>query len=158
MKTLVLLGAGGFARTISDIVRQTGQFDEIVLLDDAMKDGVAGRCSQYVDHIGAETEFFPAISDNRCRRSWIDTLHGKGVKVATIIHPSAYVSPTVKMEDGIAVLPGAIVNTGARLASGVLVNCGAVIDHDSVIECCSHIKPRAVVRALSVVEAESVIE
>ena len=141
---LVLIGAGGFARTLTDIVRQTKQFDHIIYLDDTLKDGVSGCCSQYVNYISDETAFFPAISDNKLRKSWIDLLHKRQTKLATIIHPSAYVSPTVQIADGVAILSGAIVNTGCCLSSGVLVNCGAVIDHDCLIESCAHIKPRAV--------------
>lgn len=139
MKTLVLIGAGGFARTLSDIVRQTKQFDDIIFLDDTPKDGITGACSQYVDFICEDTEFYPAISDNKIRQSWIDTLHEKNARMTTIVHPTAYVSPTVQLADGVAILPGAIVNTGCRLASGVLVNCGAVIDHDCVVENSVHI-------------------
>lgn len=158
MKTLVLIGAGGFARTLSDIVGQTKQFDNIILLDDNMKNNVAGVCSQYVDYISETTEFYPAISNNKIRQKWINTLHEKNAKIATIIHPSAYVSPTVQLADGVAVLPGAIVNTGCRLASGVLVNCGAVVDHDCVVESCVHIRPRGVVPALSTVSSETIVE
>jgi hypothetical protein len=158
MKTLVLLGAGGFARTLSDIVRQTKQFDKIVFLDDTPKEGISGSCSKYVEYIGEESEFYPAISDNQIRQSWIDILHEKELPIATIIHPSAYVSPMAILSDGVAILPGAIVNTGCRLESGVLVNCGAVIDHDCVVESCAHIKPKAVAKALSTVIARSIIE
>ena len=158
MKTLVLFGAGGFARTLSDIVRQTKQFDNVIFLDDTLKEGVSGSCSQYVDYIGEDIEFFPAISDNRIRQSWIDMLHEKTLPIATIVHPSAYISPTVTLSDGVAILPGAIVNTGCRLDSGVLVNCGAVIDHDCVVERCVHIKPNVVVKAMSTIIAGSIIE
>ena len=156
MKTLVLIGAGGFARTLTDIVRQANQFQKIILLDDSLKKGVSGTCSEFIRFMDDETEFFPAISDNQIRHKWIKTLHKNNAKIATIIHSSAYVSPTVSLSNGVAILPGAIVNTGCRLDSGVLVNCGAVIDHDCVIETCAHIRPRAVVSALSTVEAGSI--
>lgn len=158
MKTLVLIGAGGFARTLCDIVTQTGQFEQVLFLDDAKKDGVSGKCSDYMNFQDEETEFYPAISDNKIRQQWIDELHIKKVKIATVIHPSAYVSPTVKLADGIAVLPGSIVNTGCRIESGVLVNCGAVLDHDCIVEDCAHIRPRAVVKAMSTVPAGTIVE
>lgn len=158
MKTLVLIGAGGFARTLSDIVRQTNQFDEIIYLDDTPKEGISGCCLQYIEYLSDNTEFYPAISDNRVRQSWIDLLHEKNATIATIVHPSAYISPTVRVADGVAVLPGAIVNTGCSLASGVLVNCGAVIDHDCVVESCAHIKPKAVARAMSTITALNIVE
>lgn len=158
MKTLVLIGAGGFARTLSDIVRQTNQFDEIIYLDDAPKEGVSGCCSRYIEYLYEDVEFYPAISDNKVRQSWINILHEKNATIATIVHSSAYVSPTVQVSDGVAILPGAIVNTGCRLSSGVLVSCGAVIDHDCVVESCAHIKPNAVARAMSTIAALDIVE
>ena len=158
MKSLVLIGAGGFARTLSDIVSQTGQFDKVVLLDDVKKEGLSGKCSDYIKFVDKETEFYPAISDNSARQRWIEELHSKKVKIASIIHPSAYVSPTVTMAEGIVILPGAIVNTGSRIESGVLVNCGAVLDHDCVVNNYAHIKPRAVVKAMSTVSPGAIVE
>ncbi len=157
MKRLVLIGAGGFARTLSDIATQNKEYDELLFLDDKRIEGTSGVCADYVNYIDNATEFFPAISNNSLRNQWITKLHVAGAKVASITHTSAYVSPTVMMDDGIAILPGAIVNTGRRLKSGVLVNCGAVIDHDCVIESCAHIRPNAVVNALSVINAEDIV-
>ena len=31
---LIILGAGGYGRTVADVAGQTGQFDEIAFLDD----------------------------------------------------------------------------------------------------------------------------
>lgn len=139
MKTLVLIGAGGVARTLTDIVKQNNPYDNIIYLDDTPKDGVSGCCSQYIEYMSDDTEFHPAISDNKIRQSWIDLLHEKNATIATIVNPSAYISSTVQLADGVAILPGAIVNTGCRLSNGILVNCGAVIDHDCVVESlCAH--------------------
>lgn len=158
MKTIVFIVAGGFARTLLDIIRQTKQFDRAVYLDDSQKDGVNGSCSEYTEYISDDTEFFPAISNNKVRKFWIDLLHEKNARIATIIHPFSYVSPTAKIGDGVAILPGAVVNTGSQLFSGVLVNCGAVVDHDCVVEACAHIKPRAVAGALSTISEMSVVD
>lgn len=158
MKILVLIGAGGFARTLADIVTQTRLYNKLYFLDDVKKDAVSGICSDYVCYINDNTEFYPAFSDNKIRMTWIDELHKCNAKIATIIHPSAYVSPTARISDGVAILPGAVVNTGSRLGSGVLVNCGAVVDHDCIVECCAHIKPRAVASAMSTVKSGMVVE
>lgn len=158
MKTLVLIGAGDFARTLSDILRKINQFDEIIYLDDTSEEGISGCCLLCIEYLSDNTEFYPEISDNRVRQSWIDLLYEKNATIATIVHPSAYVSPTVWVADGVAVLPGAIVITGCCLASGLLVNCGAVIDHEFVVESCAHIKPKAVARAMSTITALDIVE
>jgi UDP-N-acetylbacillosamine N-acetyltransferase len=147
MKRLIILGAGGYARTIVDIVTQSQTYDEILFLDD-VKEDVAGKCADFCNFISDDTEMYPAMGDNSARLKWINKLLDAGAKIATIIHPTAYVSPTAKISEGVVVLPMAVVNTGCVVKEGTIVNCGAVIDHDAVIERGVHICPGAVVNPL----------
>ena len=42
---LIILGAGGYGRTVADVAGQTGQFDEIAFLDDnSAAPDVVGTC------------------------------------------------------------------------------------------------------------------
>ena len=51
MKRLVILGFGGYGKTIEDVVLDAGLFDEIVFLDDGSTDEkVQGKCSDYVKY------------------------------------------------------------------------------------------------------------
>ena len=44
MKRLVILGSGGYGKTVEDIVLSANMYDEIVFLDDGSKDSrVAGK-------------------------------------------------------------------------------------------------------------------
>lgn len=46
MKRLVILGAGGYGRTVADLAAQSGQFAPIVFLDDnSAAADVAGKCA-----------------------------------------------------------------------------------------------------------------
>mgnify|MGYP002605572954 CR=1 FL=1 len=45
---LIILGAGGYGRTVADIAAQTGQFDEISFLDDnSTARDVIGKCAEF---------------------------------------------------------------------------------------------------------------
>ena len=152
MKRLVILGAGGYARTISDIAAQSAKYDEILYLDDNKQSPeIAGKCADFEKFIADDTEMYPAIGDNLARMKLIDLLKEKKANIATFIHPTAYVSPTAVIHEGVVVLPNAVVNTGCIICDGVIVNCGAIVDHDCTIEKGVHLCPGAVVKPLNVV-------
>ena len=88
----------------------------------------------------------------------------RGCRIATIVHPTAYVSPRARLTYGVAVLPHAIVNTGCEIKAGCIINCGAIVDHGCIIEEGVHVCLGAIVKAenriprLMKIEAGQVIE
>jgi len=145
---LIILGAGGFGRTVADVAAQSGAYDEIRFLDDnAQTEDVIGKCADVSSHVDENTVFYPAFGNNESRVSWLKRLAENGCKIATIVHPTAYVSPTVRMAEGNVVLPHAIVNTGCELKVGCIVNCGAIVDHGCVLEEGVHVCLGAIVKA-----------
>ncbi len=148
MKRLVILGFGGYGKTIEDVVLSGRLFDETIFLDDKSTDErVAGVCNDYVKYIDENTWFYPAFGNNNLRVEWIQIFNGAGAQVATIIHPSAYVSTNALVEKGCAVLPQAVINTTAKVKTGCIINFGAVVDHDVVIEKGVHLCINSVVKA-----------
>lgn len=161
---LVILGAGGYGHTIKDIAEQSGKYSKIIILDDSMGEGISGALNDYSEYIGDDSEFYPAFGNNEFRCSWLHKLEEAGAKVATVIHESAYISPTVSIGKGVAVLPRAIVNTGVKVGDACIVNIGAIVDHDTVLEQGVHVAPGAIVKGSNVipfftkVESGAVIE
>ena len=147
MKKLLILGAGGYGKTVADVTAQLNRYDEIAFLDDQREgESILGRCADYAD-FAQEYEIYPAFGNNEFRMRWLNTLLEAGICVPTLVHPRAYVSPTAKLGIGTVVLPMAVVNTGVTVKNGCIVNIGALIDHDSVIEEGVHLAPAAVVKA-----------
>ena len=159
MKRLVILGAGGYARTICDVATQTGKYEEILYLDDNKQSPeIAGKCADFEKFISEDTEMYPAIGDNGARMKLINLLKEKNANIATFVHSTAYVSPTAVIKNGVVVLPNAVVNTGCVICDGVIINCGAIVDHDCTIEEGVHLCPGAVVKPLNVVAAGTKLE
>lgn len=156
---LVILGMGGYGRTIEDVASQTGKYDPIIFLDDNNRDvRVKGKCSEFVDYIDENTEFYPAIGDNAKRYRWILNLDCEKAAIATIIHPSAYVSPQAVIGKGTAILPMAVVNTKTVICYGAIINVGAIVDHDCLLGVGVHIAPNAVVKGENMINAFEKIE
>ena len=148
MKRLILLGAGGFGRTVADAAAQTGVYESIHFLDDnAQGPAILGPCNTFANFADENTEFYPAFGNNEGRLNWIERLQAAGCHVASVIHPKAYVSPTARLGAGTVILPMATVNTCCRLEAGCIINCGAVVDHDCVLEAGVHICLGAIVKA-----------
>lgn len=145
---LIILGAGGYGRTVADVALQTGRFDEIRFLDDhGAASDLLGACCDFIEMIGDETAFYPAFGSNETRISWLHRVMESGGYLPVIIHPAAYVSPTVKIGQGTVIMPHAVVNSNCEIKAGCIINCGAIVDHDCVLEEGVHVCLGAVIKA-----------
>ena len=164
MKRLVILGAGGYGRTVADLAAQAGQFERIIFLDDnSAAANVAGNCADFTQFQTEDTVFYPAFGNNKTRLDWLQRLTEQGCALLTLVHPTAYVSPTATIGQGTVVLPHAVVNTGVKIGKGCLINCGAIIDHGCIIEDGVHLCLGVVIKrenriiALSKIEAGAIV-
>ena len=158
MKKLLILGAGGYGKTVADLAEQLG-YETIAFLDDGRRGpNVLGKCEEFARFCNTDTHIYPAFGNNTVRMRWMKKLLDSGAQVPTLVHPRAYVSPRAVLEAGTVVLPMAVVNTGVRVKMGCIVNIGALIDHDSVIEEGVHLAPGAIVKAENRIPAGCRIE
>ncbi len=162
---LIIIGAGGYGRTVADIARQSNRYSDISFLDDnSTAEDVVEKCSEYKNFISPDTEIYPAFGNNAGRLQWIKKIEVSGGTVPTLIHATAYVSPEATVSNGTVVLPQAVINTGVTVKRGCIINCGAIIDHGCVIEEGAHICLGAIIKAENripscmKVEAGTVIE
>ena len=159
MKKLLILGAGGYGKTVADLASQLGCYDKIAFLDDGRSgEGILGRCSEFVSFADGNTEMYPAFGNSTIRMHWLKSLRDAGVTVPALVHPRAYVSPTARLGFGTVVLPMSVVNTGVTVEDGCIINIGALIDHDSVIGEGTHLAPGAIVKAENRIPAMVKIE
>lgn len=153
MKRLIILGAGGYGRTVVDVAHQLGY--SIIVLDDADS---AHPLSSFQTYIDSSTFFISAFGNNSFRMEWCDRITQAGAQLATLIHPTAYVSPTASIAPGTVILPHAIVNTDVVINRGCIINLGAIVDHGCILEEGVHIAPGAIVKGENRIERLSKIE
>ena len=153
MKSLLILGAGGFGRMVKETAQALG-YEKVVFLDDAVKsDDVIGMCCDYVIRHEEYPVAVAAFGNNKTRLYWTDKLLEEGYEVPAIVHPSAIVSPSAVLEPGCFVMQRAVVNTHTKIERAVLVNSGAIVDHGSSVGAGAHIGLGSVVKSDCVIES-----
>lgn len=158
MKSLLILGAGGFGHMIQETAFLLG-YEDVVFLDDAVKDkDVVGKCCDYKSFLEKYDTAVAALGDNNMRLYWTEKLMEAGYHVPAIIHPSAVISQSAVIGNGTFVMQKAVVNTHTVIEHGVLINSGAVVDHDSYVAKGAHISLNSVVKANCNIAAKQKVE
>lgn len=149
---LVILGAGGYGRTVRDVAEQIGY--KTIVLDDASEFPL----SSYENYVNDETEFIPAFGNNNFRMEWISKIQKSGGKLAVLIHPTAYISPKAIIGPGTVILPKSVINTDVTVNKGCIINIGAIVDHGCIIEEGVHICCGAIVKGENKIQSRTKIE
>lgn len=158
MKSLLILGAGGFGQMVKETAIALG-YEKVMFLDDAAKDeDVIGMCCDYVLKHKDYQEAVAAFGNNKTRLFWTDKLLEEGYEVSSIVHPSAIVSPSAVLEPGCFIMQRAVVNTHTKIERAALINSGAVVDHDSCVCAGAHIGLGSVVKANCTIESGQKVE
>ena len=139
-KKIVIIGAGGHGRVVTDIARLNG-YTDIRFLDDNADNkycNIDGKISDFVRYLG-NYDFFVAIGDNNTRKQISGKLIDGGANIVTLIHPNAVISQGVKIGRGSVIMAGVVINTNVILGNGVIVNTSSSVDHDCVVGNYTHI-------------------
>ena len=145
-KDVVIIGAGGHAKVIADIVLCSG--DNLVgFLDDNMEQGevvfdeyeVIGKASDTSKY--PDKSFVVAIGDNHVRADIVGKFDG--LNWYTAIHPDAVIAKTCKVGEGTVVMAGVVVNPDAVIGRHCILNTSCSIDHDNVLGDFVHVSPGA---------------
>ena len=153
-KPIVLLGGGGHASVLTDILRENKQqiaslispmrpngaiFSDIKVFDS--DDDLVLFSAEQFDVVVA---IGPQLDDSK-RINIIDMVVNKGYTFTNVLSQRAIISEYSSLGEGVQILPGAIINAGANIGEHVVINSRVVIEHDCIIGGFSHIAPGAVI-------------
>ncbi len=153
MTRVVIVGAGGHAQVVADILlclRAAGR--EIIpvgYLDDDSR--LHGRTLLQLPVLGGVSAIrrvphdatIVAIGNNRTRYRLAESLQLAGESFVSARHPTAVVAADVSIGLGVVLCAGVIINTGSVIGSHSILNTGCTVDHHSRIGSAVHIAPGA---------------
>jgi acetyltransferase EpsM len=76
---------------------------------------------------------FGALATRGRRTEAVDRLTPGLGGWGTVVHATAWVSPTATIGPGTVILARAVVQTGARIGAHCVINTGAIVEHDVVL-------------------------
>ncbi|MDB5575061.1 MAG: hypothetical protein JWR80_237 [Bradyrhizobium sp.] len=93
-----------------------------------------------VDRFAASHFAICAVGSTR-RERLIEQARSAGLRFAKLLHPSAQVSASATLDEGVIVGAGSVVGAETHLEAHVLIGRGALIGHHVVIGSCSTVGP-----------------
>lgn len=153
MKNLILVGGGGHCKSVIDVAEGAG-YTILGIFD--RPEEVGKRVLGY-EVIGTDEEMHKfankvefvvtvgQIKSPSLRIKLHQMLAETGCRLATIVAPTAHVSPYALIGEGTVVMHQAVVNAGAHIGKGCIINTFANIEHDAVIGNYCHISTGSMV-------------
>ena len=145
-KRVIVIGAGGHGRSIAEAILLLGRDELVGFVDDGADANakvwgypILGRTDSLHSLCEHADAVVVAIGNNAVRENLHARVREAGFELLSVIHPTAFVSPTATLGAGCAVMAGAVVGTEAQLGEGVIVNCGATVDHHCRVDAFGHL-------------------
>src|SRR5690606_33082755 len=98
---LLVLGAGGHGKAVAEAALLSGEWQQVVVLDDRWPElrvvcgvPVVGGLSHLAEHAGATDGAIAAVGNNGLRRAWQEKIAASGIALVSVVHPRACVSPS----------------------------------------------------------------
>lgn len=153
-KPIIIIGAGGHARVLMSVLKTAereiiGILDSDNLLIGQTVDGICilgndDKISHYANNSIELVNGIGSIAVTDKRKDVYMKFKNSGYVFACVMHPSAMIMSHVRLEEGVQIMAGAIVQTGCVIGENTIVNTGAVIDHECKIGAHVHIASGAV--------------
>lgn len=139
MKDLIIVGAGGYAKSVLDSIDYMN-FRMIGYLDDLKPIGTMHRNFPVLGNDICDLKdpdsyvYFIAIGNNRKRKDWYLRLKAQNLSLINIIDKSAIVSRAAVVGEGCFIGKLAILNHGCEIGDNVVINTRALIEHGCKIQ------------------------
>ena len=157
-KKVVIIGAGGHAKVIVDILQQNEEYEIVGLVDVKGTEGFWG-----IPYVGDDNDLpiikkdygvkyaFAAIGNSKVRERVTKHALESGYEMINVISKDSIISQYAHLGIGIVVMPGAIINAEAEIGDGCIINTNASVDHEVKIGMYSHVAPGGAISGKTII-------
>jgi len=135
---VAILGAGGLGKVMLEAIQAEGKHSVAGFLDDQVRDqfcalpilgplaSLAGLRRRKISGVAL------AIGDRflKVRLDLIATIWSSGLRAINVVHPTAWISPSSRLGQGLYIGPHVVIHAGASIADYCVIWSGSVIEHD----------------------------
>ncbi|MGS3174633.1 acetyltransferase [Aeromonas sanarellii] len=152
-KPVIVLGAGGHASVLVDMLRSQGVVPIALVAPAAgtpraaLADIPLLHDEEILTHHPDEVVLVNGIGSlpgNLLRATLFARYRALGYRFASVVSAQAMVSDYAVLEEGVQVMAGAIIQAGTRIGANSIINTGAIVDHDCHLGSDNHVAPGAV--------------
>ncbi len=148
MKSIMIIGNGGHAKVIKDIISRNDSLTFKGYLDDNIKefyerDGLIYDCLDNISKYYTDYYFIIAIGNNEIREVIYNRLNIPNERFQKLIDPSAIIGTNVKIGNGTVVMPNSVINADSVIGEHCIINTASIVEHDNYIENFVHISPNS---------------
>ncbi|MBD1134918.1 acetyltransferase [Pelagibacterales bacterium SAG-MED47] len=154
MKKIILIGAGGHARSCIDIITNTKKYKIEYLFEKKESKNLISykklvynkeNLSRIKKKIQLAFICFGQIKNRVGRQNVYEELKKIGFNFPVIISKSSYVSKNSKILGGTIIMHKTVINSNVKIGHNNIINTGSIIEHDVSVGNHNHIAPGAIV-------------
>lgn len=167
MKKIILVGAGGHAKSVLEIIKKDKVFDvEYIFTLKKEKTNFTGIKKIQYSKLNLEKFFFKVkhahisfgqITNRNNRENEFIKLKKIGYKFPKILSRDAIISSDTDIGNGTIIMKGCIINSGVKIGENCIINSGSIIEHDVQIGNNCHIAPGAILNGSVIIGKNSFI-
>ena len=143
MKSLLIIGYGQYGKVVEELAGICG-YEKINALDDNNPEAL-DKIDYFEKYVDQFEDCVVAIGNANIRKELTEKIRPY-FNLATIVHPTAIISPNASVGAGCIIEPYVVIHREAHIGDACIINAAAVINHDSTVGsysqlCCNSVVP-----------------
>lgn len=139
VKKVIIVGGGGHARVLADLILSDSNLELVGFADDQINaghevlPGIKVLCQTDPKACSAYAQYFIIGIGNNEVRARLFQQFKTVLQPVVLIHEFSSVSPHAHLGSGTVILAGSVISAGVSIGENVIVNSMSLIDHDTVV-------------------------
>ena len=149
MEKLIIIGAGGYAKSVLDSIdyynyRIKGFLDEFSTEEEHLGYPILWHSLDDIDS-PEKYFYFIAIGNNERRKIWFDRLVDRKLRLINVVDRTAIISPEAIIGNGCFFGKMAVVNSKASIGDNCIINTKSLVEHGCTVKQHANISTNAVI-------------